>query len=104
MSNARTGKIIMGFGNLKAVNPEPSPSYFVDWPGKSATADRGREHPAACHMLDVAAVAEVLIAATDPDLPSGRRDLFCLLVALHDLGKFGAQFAEAFRPGARRDP
>ncbi|WP_184154835.1 CRISPR-associated helicase Cas3' [Amaricoccus macauensis] len=43
-------------------------------------------------MLDVAAVAEVLLAASDPDLPAGRRDLFCLLVALHDLGKIGAQF------------
>lgn len=100
MGNATTGKIIVGFGNLKAVNSEPSPTYFVDWPGKSATTDRGREHPAACHMLDVAAVAEVLIAATAPDLPPGRRDLFCLLVALHDLGKIGARFRAMLREGA----
>lgn len=56
-----------------------------DWPGKSATIDGGKEHPAACHMLDVAAVAEVLIApfGFSPAL----RDALVLLVALHDLGK-----------------
>ena len=74
----------------------PSPAYLTDWPGKSAV-DGGLEHPAACHMLDVAAVAEVLLAATDPGLPAGRRDLFCLLVALHDLGKIGAEFRAMLR-------
>jgi CRISPR-associated endonuclease/helicase Cas3 len=41
------------------------------WPGKSAAQEGGQEHPAACHMLDVAAVAEVLLATTDPALPPG---------------------------------
>lgn len=69
----------------------PPPPYLTDWPGKSSLAAGGPEHPAACHMLDVAAVAEALLAA-DPHLSPERRDLFCLLVALHDLGKIGAQF------------
>lgn len=69
-------------------------AYFASWPGKSAP-EGGLEHPAACHMLDVAAVAEVLLAAMD--LSPGRRDLFCLLVALHDLGKIGGQFRAMLR-------
>ena len=79
------------------MSPGPLPSYLTDWPGKSA-ADGGPEHPAVCHMLDVAAVAEVLIAV-DPGLPPERRDLFCLLAALHDLGKIGTQFRAALRGG-----
>lgn len=59
-------------------------------------SEGGREHPAACHMLDVAAVAEVLLGA-DPRLLPQRRNLFCLLVALHDLGKIGAQFRALLR-------
>ncbi len=69
-------------------------AYFASWPGKSAP-EGGLEHPAACHMLDVAAVAEILLAAMD--LSPGRRDLFCLLVALHDLGKIGGQFRAMLR-------
>lgn len=48
-------------------------------------------------MLDVAAVAEVLLVRADPDLAEERRQLFCLLVALHDLGKFGSQFRAMLR-------
>lgn len=82
---------------MPKLSPRSTPSYLTDWPGKSALQEGGREHPAACHMLDVAAVAEVLLAATDPALSPGRRDLFCLLVALHDLGKIGVQFRRMLR-------
>lgn len=78
------------------VSTIPTPSYLTDWPGKSSLVEGGPEHPAACHMLDVAAVAEVLLAA-DAHLAPERRDLFCLLVALHDLGKIGAQFRAMLR-------
>lgn len=76
-----------------------APSYLTDWPGKSPLVEGGPEHPAACHMLDVAGVAEALLTA-EPHLPPDRRDLFCLLVALHDLGKIGAQFRAMLRNGA----
>lgn len=80
------------------VSIAPAPSYLTDWPGKSALVEGGLEHPAACHMLDVAAVAEALLTA-EPHLPPERRDLFCLLVALHDLGKIGARFRARLRDG-----
>lgn len=63
------------------------------WPGKSAAPGLPR-HPAVYHMLDVAAVAEILLA----DHP--RRDLFCLLIALHDLGKIGNQFRDMLCNGS----
>lgn len=62
-------------------------SQIERWPGKSAPPDLPT-HPAAYHMLDVAAVAEVLLA----DHP--RRELFCLLISLHDLGKIGNLFRD----------
>lgn len=78
------------------------PSYLTDWPGKSALRG-GLEHPAACHMLDVAAVAEVLLKEGAPDLPPARRDLFCLLIALHDLGKIGEQFRAMLREDRKQN-
>lgn len=63
------------------------------WPGKSPSFAGGAAHPAAYHMLDVAAVAELLLQ----DHP--QRDLFCLLIALHDLGKIGAVFRAALQDG-----
>lgn len=78
------------------VSTTPALSYLTDWPGKSSLVEGGLEHPAACHMLDVSAVAEALLTA-EPHLPPERRDLFCLLVALHDLGKIGAQFRAMLR-------
>lgn len=81
---------------VAGVSADRLPSYLTDWPGKSALVEGGPEHPAACHMLDVGAVAEVLLAA-DPALPPGRRDLFCLLIALHDLGKIGVEFRAMLR-------
>lgn len=57
-------------------------SQIARWPGKSALDAL----PAPYHMLDVAAVAEVLLA----DHP--RRGAFSLLIARHDLGKIGNRF------------
>ncbi|TRD15377.1 CRISPR-associated helicase Cas3' [Palleronia caenipelagi] len=60
----------------------------ADWPGKSQPAI----HPALWHMLDVGAMAVTLCARQSP---TGLRELdqaFCLLVALHDLGKISASF------------
>lgn len=63
--------------------------FIERWPGKSA-GPSGVEHPAAYHMLDVAAVAERLIA------PFGFDDTLwealILLVALHDIGKVNVAF------------
>ncbi len=72
------------------------PSYLTEWPGKSAPIDGKPEHPAVYHMLDVAAVAEQLIAVEarfDPPL----RDAIIFLTALHDLGKIGNRFRAAVR-------
>lgn len=60
------------------------------WPGKSAVRNGGSEHPAIYHMLDVAAVAEQLVAPID--LPAPLHDALILLVALHDLGKISLGF------------
>ena len=68
---------------------------ILSWPGKSpATAD-APEHPAVYHMLDVAAVAEILIAPFDLDI--ALRDALVLLTALHDLGKVNVQFRKMLR-------
>lgn len=64
------------------------------WPGKSPSVNGGAFHPAACHMLDVAAVAELLIPVDEP-----RRALFTFMVALHDLGKIGAKFRDMILHG-----
>lgn len=70
------------------------------WPGKSRSDDTGIEHPAAYHMLDVAAVAEVLVApfGLTPEL----QDAVILLVALHDLGKINDDFRQMLRGAARQ--
>lgn len=57
------------------------------WPGKSPD-NAGTRHSAILHMLDVAAVAEVLA----PPLPAPLRAVFVLFAALHDLGKINAAF------------
>ncbi|WP_417209486.1 CRISPR-associated helicase Cas3' [Antarctobacter sp.] len=75
----------------------------LDWPGKSSTAEGMPAHPAVYHMLDVAAVAERLIAPF-PFAP-GLREALVLLVALHDLGKISDCFRnllEHDRPQERR--
>lgn len=53
-------------------------------------------HPAAYHMLDVAAVAELLLGQRHPEGPLC--DALVLLTALHDLGKIGK------RRGTGRSP
>lgn len=63
------------------------------WPGKSAKTAGAIAHPAAYHMLDVAAVAEHLLH----DHP--RRDPYALLIALHDLGKIGQAFRSMLLDG-----
>lgn len=63
---------------------------FNRWPGKSPLTAGGPSHPAVYHMLDVASVAEILI--DDWALTPATKDLFVLLVGLHDLGKIGVPF------------
>ncbi|MCX7889413.1 MAG: CRISPR-associated helicase Cas3' [Rhodobacteraceae bacterium] len=67
------------------------------WPGKSAP-EGGIEHPAVLHMLDVAAVAERLIAPLPH--PEPLKQALALLCALHDLGKIAESFRRALREGA----
>lgn len=69
------------------------------WPGKSPD-DRGIAHPALYHMLDVAAVAERLIAA-EP-FTAAMRDALVMLTALHDLGKISDSFRAMLTTGARQ--
>jgi CRISPR-associated endonuclease/helicase Cas3 len=71
---------------------------LVRWPGKSPVTPGGPMHPAVYHMLDVAAVAEELVRPLN--LPPARRDLVCLLVALHDVGKIRAEFQAMLLGGA----
>lgn len=68
---------------------------IAGWPGKSVD-ERGIEHPALYHMLDVAAVAGRLCP---PALPGPLKAAFVLFAALHDLGKIN----RAFRDMLRRD-
>ena len=78
-------------------------TYLAFW-GK-ARADRPSEpnwHPLAYHCLDVAAVADVLLATHPRRLaslanllqtsPDNARHLLVCLIALHDVGKFTAAF------------
>lgn len=72
---------------------------FIDrWPGKSPLVSGGPAHPAVYHMLDVAAVAERLIAPFGFVPPL--RDALVLLTALHDLGKIGLPFRAMLETGA----
>lgn len=70
---------------------------WADWPGKSALSADHIEHPAAYHMLDVAAVAEVLLAPFAFSKPLTQA--LALLVALHDLGKISDSFRAMLRQG-----
>lgn len=69
----------------------------LNWPGKSPVTPGGPAHPAAYHMLDVAAVAELI---APPELAPARREALILLTALHDLGKIGAGFRAMLETGA----
>lgn len=75
------------------------PSYYLSFWGKSRTLDDGiLSHPAAFHMLDVAAVARAWLRANRsfiPGLGPWREDYLptiLVLVALHDIGKFSRPF------------
>lgn len=63
---------------------------IMGWKGKSPEFPDGIAHPAAYHMLDVAVVAEKLIAPFAFNAPL--RDALILLIALHDLGKLSDSF------------
>lgn len=79
--------------------PETPPAYLSRWPGKSGR-ENGCEHPAVYHMLDVAAVAEVLLEAAD--FSAEKKAAFALLIGLHDLGKVGDGFRAMIREGIRQ--
>lgn len=72
---------------------------LLEWPGKTYDAGQFalRFHPAAYHMLDVAAVAEHLIAPFSFAVPV--RDALVLLVTLHDLGKISQTFRSLLEAG-----
>jgi CRISPR-associated endonuclease/helicase Cas3 len=87
-------------------------SYLSFW-GKAARAEdillSRRWHPAAFHMLDVAAVALAWLAANKPKIPGltnigeAAWPALVTLVALHDIGKFSRPFQaklEDLWPGA----
>ncbi len=72
---------------------------MLDWPGKSPALTGGIEHPAVYHMLDVAAVAEILLRRTD--LPGPVQAALTVLAGLHDLGKINEDFRAMIRGGQR---
>ena len=72
------------------------------WPGKSPKVEGGPFHPAAYHMLDVAACAEGLLSAIPLDFTPAQRDAMALLVALHDLGKLNPHFRAMITSGAHQ--
>lgn len=67
---------------------------LLEWPGKSSQDD-GKEHPAVYHMLDVAAVAELLIKTAPFGYQEQQAIIF--LTALHDLGKISNSFRQYLR-------
>ena len=75
------------------------PDYLSFW-GKSRVSESGLliSHPAALHMLDVAAVAWVWLLAERPFVPGvgAWQDSYsaplAVLIALHDIGKFSHPF------------
>lgn len=71
---------------------------LLQWPEKSPPDADVPPHPAVYHVLDVAAVAERLIAPFS--LESPLRQALVLLVALHDLGKISESFRNMLVEGA----
>ncbi|MFD3189009.1 CRISPR-associated helicase Cas3' [Sedimentitalea sp. HM32M-2] len=73
---------------------------FGSWPAKSPQNTDGIATCCAYHMLDVAAVAEVLLR---PHAGlAAFRDALVLLVALHDLGKVSDDFRNMLEHGTRQ--
>lgn len=87
----------MGSADTGQADVPAEPGILV-WPGKSAQSPGLPEHPAVYHMLDVAAVAELLVARFP--LRPALRDALILLAALHDLGKINEDFRQMLRGGA----
>ncbi|MGE4610923.1 MAG: CRISPR-associated endonuclease Cas3'', partial [Paracoccaceae bacterium] len=71
-----------------------------DWPGKTFEGASPDTHPALWHMLDVAAVAGVLLAQRSLTGNEVQDKALQFLIALHDLGKF----SESFRAMLRNRP
>ncbi|MDQ1900585.1 CRISPR-associated helicase Cas3' [Paracoccus sp. WLY502] len=72
-------------------------AWIANWPGKSPQVPGRLHHPAVYHMLDVAAVTEMLLAAWDLSKPW--KDALILLSALHVLGKIGGPFRDCILNG-----
>ncbi|MFG6572296.1 CRISPR-associated helicase Cas3' [Sulfitobacter sp. 1A13353] len=72
--------------------PTTDKDLAENWPGKSPAEGCDIFHPAAYHMLDVAASAEELL--TSFEIPQGAADALVLLIFLHDLGKIGNEFRD----------
>ncbi|MXZ00803.1 CRISPR-associated helicase Cas3' [Candidatus Poribacteria bacterium] len=77
---------------------DQSETSLLAWPGKSRKRESDPRHPAAYHMLDVMAVAEIL--AKDWALEARLKKAFVLLVGLHDLGKLTPEFRAMLEEGA----
>ncbi len=73
---------------------------IATWPGKTYKELPGAEHPAVYHMLDVAAVAEILVLKER--MSRKLADAVILLVALHDIGKISDSFCNMLRSGDRQ--
>lgn len=87
----------MGTSGMERTDSSAEPG-ILGWPGKSPLSPSLPEHPAVYHMLDVAAVAELLAARFG--LRPALRDALILLAALHDLGKVNEAFRQMLRGGA----
>ena len=82
---------------MRVAGTRQAAAGILGWPGKSARSPGLPEHPAVYHMLDVAAVAERLLARFA--FPPALRDALVLLAALHDLGKINENFLRMLRSG-----
>lgn len=69
-------------------------ALLLDWPGKGPSNGNNIQHPAAYHMLDAAAVGEVLLRPFQ--LPQPLYEALTFLVALHHLGKISPSFKNMF--------
>lgn len=87
---------------MKADGAQTARGVLQFW-GKAGDVDDDLAwHPVAFHSLDVAAVADAILEARPLTLargacllgldPSIARQLLVMLIALHDLGKFGIAF------------
>lgn len=70
---------------------------IANWPGKSPAGQYVIAHPAIYHMLDAAAVAEVLVSRWEISNPL--RDALTLFAGIHDLGKIGRPFRDMLTIG-----